>query len=75
MNYSDVLPDNWLQIARQSNQAYLNHTIKLGLHPLLARHTRLCLTKGHCPMKRLGGCIMSHCILRYPHDTLLKHFQ
>lgn len=65
MNYDDVLPENWMRIARDANNAYLKRKSR-HVHPLLSHH-KICLDQENlCPGKRLGGCIMWHCVLRYP---------
>ena len=75
INYEDYLPDNWIPIAIKANNTY-NKRKAQHTHPLISKHHRICLDQeNQCPAKRLGGCILSHCILRYPLETQHKHLK
>lgn len=73
-DYEDILPDNWLAHMTESNNTYMKHRARY-VHPLMRAH-RICLDRENlCPAKRLGGCIVSHCVLRYPTEKQYTHFK
>lgn len=73
-NYEDILPDNWLTEAVKANQAYLSRLNRV--HPLIRIRGRQCFdSENLCHAKRLGGCILNHCILRYPTEAQFIQFK